>query len=96
MNAPPERKFRKLVNLQVINLINSEAEEKERPRPLKGILKRSIVEISRMRQREIEEKYRRDHEAKIDPNFLHIINDISANKGIYPMEKVEEMLKPYK
>lgn len=82
--------------MQVINLINSEAEEKERPRPLKGILKRSIVEISRMRQREIEEKYRRDHEAKIDPNFLHIINDISANKGIYPMEKVEEMLKPYK
>ena len=39
----------------------AKAEEKERPRPLKGILKRSIVEISRMRQREIEEKYRRDH-----------------------------------
>lgn len=50
-----------------------------------------------MRQREIEEKYRRDHEqSKIDPNFMRIISDISANKGVYTPEKVEELLKPYK
>lgn len=55
------------------------------------------MELSRIRQREIEEKYRREHEqVKIDPNFLRIINDISVNKGVYSMEKVEELLKPYK
>lgn len=45
----------------------------------------------------MEEKYRRDHDGKgLDPNFLKVINDISLNKNVYSMQKVEELLRPYK
>lgn len=49
-----------------------------------------------MRQREMEEKYRRDHEKPCDPSFMKLLDEIRINRGLYTKEQIEDMLKPYK